>query len=314
MPIIQNETAKTILGVAGTALDVSTFDGTGSAKNPGAIGSQKWRSESRPVDAAYWGAGRKMRVELRFDDNCKNGHQSFALTGEIYRPGARDFEACGCLHTEAAQYFPELLPLIQWHLNSQDSPMHYVANAVYHASNRDVWGKLDGEPHGWRFALTFGENPILHKLKPGFLEWLQGVGAPYDLEVLPLEHDGRGGHDFKAKWTFGGYGAQWHDGPFDSQLDAVAFLEALQTCEPYFTQYATLTGEGKARDFDAARAAANWPEATEAELSVSKTELTRALEKRLPPLQADFHAAMTQACGFIWQGFPLDSLTNGEAA
>lgn len=302
---LAQETTRNILGVPGRAFAVIQWAGNGNKENPHAIANQKWVSESRPVDAAYWGKGAKMKVEIRFDDNCKNGSQSFAVTGEIYIPGRRDCEACGCLHDETARYFPELAPLIQWHLNSQKSPMHYVANAVYHAGNRDHNGKTAGEPGGWRYALTFGDNPILHKFKPAFLEYLQGVGAPYDLEILQLDYDNKeSGYQFDPKFTLGAYGSKWHDGPFDTLLDATAFLHALQNCDPKFTQYATTYGKGKERDFDAARAAANWPDATDAELSVSKSELTRALEARLPNLQAEFREAMQNDCGMIWQELP----------
>lgn len=304
MTILAQETKRSILGVEGRAFNVVVWPGNGNAKNPGAIANQKWVSESRRVNSKEWGAGAKIRANLRFDDNCKNGHQSFAITGEIYRPGARDVEACGCIHDEIARYFPEFAPLIPWHLTSQDSPMHYAANAAYHAGNRDHWGRLAGEPFAWRYALTFGENPILHKLPEKFLEYLQGVGAPYDLEVLQLDHDNRGGHKFGPKFTLGAYGTAWHDGPFDSELDAVAFLHALQHCGPKFTQYATQYGEGKERDFDAARRAANWPEATDEQLSVSKSELIRVLNARLPDLVARFRAVMESDCGFIWQELP----------
>lgn len=307
MATIANETTRSILGVPGRAFSVVTWSASGSNKNPDAIANQKWASESRAVYSTQWGPGRKIRAEIRFDDNCKNGSQSFAITGEIYRPGARDVEACGCIHDEIARYFPELKPLIQWHLQDQKAPMHYVANAVYQASNRDHWGRLKGEPHGWRYALTFGDNPILHKLKDGFLKFLQEAGAPYDFEVIQLDHDEKkpdGTPRFNPKFTFGGYGAKWHEGPFESELDAVAFLCALQKCDPKFTQYATLYGEGKERNFDAARAAANWPEATDEQLSLPRAELTELLEARLPDLQLRFRESMTHDCGFIWQELP----------
>ena len=159
MTILAQETKRSILGVEGRAFNVVVWPGNGNAKNPGAIANQKWVSESRRVNSKEWGAGAKIRAELRFDDNCKNGHQSFAITGEIYRPGARDVEACGCIHDEIARYFPEFESLIPWHSTSQDSPMHYVANAVYHASNRDHWGRLAGEPHGWRYATDLWGQP-----------------------------------------------------------------------------------------------------------------------------------------------------------
>ena len=80
-----------------------------------------------------WGNGAMIKAEIRLDDECKNGHDSFSITGEIYIPKRRDCEACGCLHDEIAEKFPELAPFIRWHLTSTDGPMHYLANAMYHA-------------------------------------------------------------------------------------------------------------------------------------------------------------------------------------
>lgn len=57
--------------------------------------------------------------------------------------------------------------------------------------------------------------------------------------------------------------------------------------------------EGKEREFDHARSAAVWPEATDEELSVSKEELTKALKKRLPKLMKEFRRDMEEL-GFIY--------------
>lgn len=78
-------------------------------------------------------------VEARHDDQCRNGHNSFAITAEFRRPRANDCDACGCMHDEVAEHFPGLAPLIRWHLTSTDGPMHYIANTVYHVEQ----GKLD---------------------------------------------------------------------------------------------------------------------------------------------------------------------------
>jgi hypothetical protein len=85
----------------------------------------------KPING--WGEGAFIKAEVRFDDECGNGHDSFAITGEIYIPSRRDCEACGCLHDEVAQAFPDLAPYVRWHLTSTDGPMHYMANAIYHA-------------------------------------------------------------------------------------------------------------------------------------------------------------------------------------
>ena len=90
----------------------------------------------------------KIVVEMRFNDECKNGHDTFAITGTIYqKPSYRnsfdeekDWVAGGCIHDEIRKHFPELSKYIKWQLCSTDGPMHYVANTVYHAGDRDCWG------------------------------------------------------------------------------------------------------------------------------------------------------------------------------
>lgn len=55
----------------------------------------------------------------------------FSITADLYEHG-RDV-AGGCMHDEVAEHFPEFAPYIRWHLTSLDGPMHYLANAIYHA-------------------------------------------------------------------------------------------------------------------------------------------------------------------------------------
>jgi hypothetical protein len=79
-------------------------------------------------------------AKVRYDDECGNGHNTFAITGEIWRaeqgqPIGRDCESCGCIHEDIAKRLPELAPYIKWHLTSSDGPMHYIANTVYHAQS-----------------------------------------------------------------------------------------------------------------------------------------------------------------------------------
>lgn len=81
---------------------------------------------------------KKVVCNIRYDDQCGNGHNTFAITGEFYENGHQvrhDNPAmCGCCHNELASIFPEIKHLIKWHLVSSDSPMHYIANTTYHAS------------------------------------------------------------------------------------------------------------------------------------------------------------------------------------
>ena len=134
----------TMLGVPGRLTHRTTKPGQAT----GLWCNQRWISEARSAVAAY-GKGCLIRAEVRFDDECNNGHNTFAITGTVWNPTAtRRHErevAGGCLHEDIAKLFPELAPLIKWHLTSSDGPMHYIANTIYHASNRDHRGLLKGE-------------------------------------------------------------------------------------------------------------------------------------------------------------------------
>lgn len=96
-------------------------------------------------------------AEVRYDDRCGNGHNTFSITGSLYTPDRSPGEPTvdherssrklwlnggGCIHDEIAKWFPELAPLIKWHLCSSDGPMHYPANALYHALEH-------GPTHAW---------------------------------------------------------------------------------------------------------------------------------------------------------------------
>lgn len=100
-----------------------------------------------PVEYAENGRTYSIKATVRHDDQCGNGHNSFSITGEIkeyFAGGWRD-DRCGCIHEDIAKHFPQLATVIKWHLTSTDGPMHYVANTVYQAGERDHWGLLKGE-------------------------------------------------------------------------------------------------------------------------------------------------------------------------
>lgn len=101
-----------------------------------------------PVPISGYGAGGMITASVRYDDQCGNGHNTFSITAEVRTNASRrrqDIQAGGCLHGEIAKHFPELAPLIKWHLCSSDGPMHYVANTLYHAGDRDCHGLRKGE-------------------------------------------------------------------------------------------------------------------------------------------------------------------------
>ncbi len=151
-----------------------------------------------PKAFTYYGQRCQIKAKVRFDDSCNNGHNSFAITGEIYIPGKSDCEACGCLHEEIAKAFPELAPFIKWHLTSTDYPLHYFANTVYHAGDRDHWGLKKGE---FRQHLSRGPNQadgvegVPHwELMPGDTanRYAKEKPAPVTLEWRPSGVNGVG--------------------------------------------------------------------------------------------------------------------------
>ncbi len=76
-----------------------------------------------------------LTVKLRYDDECGNGHNTFAITGEVREVGKRRLESCGCIHDTIKKVFPEFEHLIKWHLCSSDGPMYYIENTLYHAES-----------------------------------------------------------------------------------------------------------------------------------------------------------------------------------
>lgn len=87
--------------------------------------------------------GRTYRITatVRHDDECGNGHNTFAITARIDRKAGDNRwveDSGGCCHDEVAKQFPELAPLIKYHLMSTDGPLHYIANTVYHVKHDDL--------------------------------------------------------------------------------------------------------------------------------------------------------------------------------
>jgi hypothetical protein len=96
----------------------------------------------------YTEDGARMRItaKVRYDDSCRNGHNSFAITCDIAtqkRNGRWYDEGGGAAHELIAAHFPELAPFMKWHLTSSDGPLHYIENTAYWAGKR---GHCNGQP------------------------------------------------------------------------------------------------------------------------------------------------------------------------
>lgn len=295
MTTLKSEQAQTILGVEGRAFNVIRWS-VGESRWSGRIANQKWVSEIRDTSDG------RMKVEIRFDDECKNGHESFAITAEI--KSRRGGSAFGCLHEDVAEYFPELAPLIKWHHMATDGPMHYIANTVYHASNLGSDGLPAGQPTNFKTLLLVGNSPVPYELKGKFVDFLKGALTNAALTFAPVEvkHkkiDIPGEYQYSSQYTISGFDCDWGGAPFDSIQEAQAWCEAINSNMVRFERVSTGISAGKERQLDHARSSAVWPEATDEQLCLPKGELTALLEARLPALIVEFKAVIN-SIGFLW--------------
>lgn len=180
----------------------------------------------------YTEKGRRMTItaQVRHDDGCGNGHNTFSITGNIFAGGRH--KSGGCIHGDIAKHFPELAPLIRFHLfDTEGGPVHYLANTVYLAGERDYNGLLKGE---------FRQHTSRGKYQADGVEgvpcWeLKINGLPEDADVYSKERPKA--PSISAEWVPSG-----------------------------------TTGEGKPRELDAARSAACWPDATDEDLTAPGLE------------------------------------------
>ncbi len=102
-----------------------------------------------------------MTVRYGFDlDFARKTNQDpyFTITAEIYQVYPRSGDhAFGCLHKDIQKYFPDLVPLIKWHLCAAHFdgtkiiavPMHYIENAIYwfeQMENCSEWERQEYDP------------------------------------------------------------------------------------------------------------------------------------------------------------------------
>jgi hypothetical protein len=106
--------------------------------------------------------GEQLVIKIRLNDECKNGHQDFSITGDLYEGSGRDdrsFISGGCIHEEILQDCPEYKLFIDLHLCDYNGiPMHAVANGYYHLSQ----GEMTKEKYCEYYRIT---SDIYYQLK-----------------------------------------------------------------------------------------------------------------------------------------------------
>lgn len=219
----------------------------------------------------------------------------FSLTGWGKNPKQRDDEWGGACHDDIVAALPHLEKYVKWHLFAWPTgPMHYVANTLYLAGDRDCWGRRASEPSRYEYQVRFGDSLLSARVEKRFWYWLEGLEVGDEpLHTVAVDHDG-----FRSHYTVSGYDAKWYECPFKDLAAATEFVAALNGDVPMHLDAVPVEfSEGKERELDAARRASVWPEATDEQLCLPTEELKELLVARLDALLDEFQADMNELFG-----------------
>jgi len=102
--------------------------------------------------------GKTYVIKVRLNDECKNGHNDFSITGSIYEAGKpmteRNMISCGACGDEIAKKIPSLKIFNDLHLcDVNGAPMYAIANGFYHLGN----GFNDAKPNTLKFKAEYCE-------------------------------------------------------------------------------------------------------------------------------------------------------------
>ncbi len=80
-----------------------------------------------------------INVNIKLSDDCKNGHEDFSITGEIYeilKNGRKREYAFGAIHEDILKHFPEYKIFIDLHLcDFNGATMYTLENGFYNLKN-----------------------------------------------------------------------------------------------------------------------------------------------------------------------------------
>lgn len=222
----------------------------------------------------------------------------FSITGESFehdKYGRKVDLSGGCLHDDFSRLVPELAHLVKYHLVSTKEPMHYIANTMYLASDKDCWGRRKGEPYNPKTQMYFNNIPIAYGegLQQDFIKFIQAkysdgsTTKKSKLELASFTH--KDAKIYGTHYGFVGYSTDWYSSPFRSEMEASQFLQAYRSCKIQFKTVMTSVGEGKEIELDKARSTAVWPEATVEDFTKEK------LERHLVVLMKNFRRDLKAA-------------------
>lgn len=205
-------------------------------------------------------------VKVRYDDQCGNGHNSFSITGTLYRDDLE--QSCGCIHEDIIEFMPELEPLVKWHSMNSDGPTYYIANTMYHVSDTDSSGLKKGEYGAYKLQLvsseiSHGGDVTLYKSGQMYNNKQNNPNLKKcnDKELLLLEE-------------------------FKSNLKV--------NCTVVTKNSSYSLSEGKTPNLESGRSMAIWPDATLEQLRDKES-----LEERLPALIEEF-ITVVESLGMVY--------------
>jgi hypothetical protein len=130
-------------------------------------------------------------VTISLDDDCKNGHHDFSITGSTYEAGKPLIDkysiSGGCIHDQINAAFPGFKQFIDLHLSDYDGvPMHAVANMHFHLHQ----GFNNVKPNNPAFPAKYCEY---YRIQPVEFDYLKVAESKTDgdlfhylLETLPI--------------------------------------------------------------------------------------------------------------------------------
>lgn len=240
-------------------------------------------------------------IKVRYDDECGNNHNSFAITSTIYESGKKSDKymvSGGCNHDDIVKVAPELEYLIKWHLMSSDAPLHYISNTLYHARDRENMTLPLGSPTDFKKYLKFKNIPFtFNQQSSGFWDYLENVGDFNNIDIKSIAYEGD--YALREKYSFTGFikeneTKQWYKAPFDNEKSALEFLQALQNNEYEIIEIPTQWNKAVKPDIEAARRCAIWSDAT-----LDQLQNKESLESRLCNLVCELKQDIEQF-GFIF--------------
>jgi hypothetical protein len=118
--------------------------------------------------------GENLVIKIRLNDECKNGHQYFSITADLYTGSGRsdrNIISCGCLHDEILKSAPQFKMFVDLHLCDYDGvPTYAVANGFYHMTKG--FDRLEGKTQ-----------------KQYFCDYYRVSTAQYDILMTAKEQD-----------------------------------------------------------------------------------------------------------------------------